>query len=501
MIQTHVHSISVMSTLALLLTTLPVMAETDAFEVYSEAVGQSLSSIQVDDTGMTADADRWLSTRLILSAQHAFIEGLKVTASGELRLWRLMDSGSPLGLQYADDTFEHERDANAAPIRPVLHTLSLEYVTPVGLFRCGYQSAQWGTGMLVNNGRQERIFGDGWSGNRTGRCLYAARFGGAFTFFTGADYVFRDDNAEFVEDDRAYGWTAGLRYAFDGKPASETRQALSVLFAQRFQTDRSDPYHPVDKRTTLDVNSVDIHFKWHRPISPTQTLAIESEVAALFGQTTRPFLEETFENGADILAAGGVLRLSYLSPRLQTNLEAGFASGDNDPRDSTIRQFTFNQSYTVGLVLFKHVLPLMSARSIDRLADPDLLDVPPYALRFTANQGAVRNAAYAYPNVRWNITDQWAMRLAYLYAQRAADAVDPYQSAIAGGYNTAVGGGQPGGRELGHEIDAAIDFKYLFNGVELGLSAENGWFFPGDAFAGVLEEPVFTTRFVQSIYW
>ena len=310
MIQTHVHSISVMSTLALLLTTLPVMAETDAFEVYSEAVGQSLSSIQVDDTGMTADADRWLSTRLILSAQHEFIEGLKVTASGELRLWRLMDAGSPLGLEYAADTFEHDRDADAESVRPVLHTLSLEYVTPVGLFRCGYQSAQWGTGMLVNNGRQERIFGDGWSGNRTGRCLYAARFGGGFTFFTGADYVFRDDNAEFVEDDRAYGWTAGLRYAFDGKAASETRQALSVLFAQRFQTDRSDPYHPVDERTTLDVNSVDIHFKWHRPISPTQTLAIESEFAALFGQTTRPFLEETFENGADILAAGGVLRLS-----------------------------------------------------------------------------------------------------------------------------------------------------------------------------------------------
>ena len=157
MIQTHVHSISVMSTLALLLTTLPVMAETDAFEVYSEAVGQSLSSIQVDDTGMTADADRWLSTRLILSAQHEFIEGLKVTASGELRLWRLMDAGSPLGLEYAADTFEHDRDADAESVRPVLHTLSLEYVTPVGLFRCGYQSAQWGTGMLVNNGRQERI--------------------------------------------------------------------------------------------------------------------------------------------------------------------------------------------------------------------------------------------------------------------------------------------------------------------------------------------------------
>ena len=261
-----------------------------------------------------------------------------------------------------------------------------------------------------------------------------------------------------------------------------------MLFAQRFQTDRSDPYHPVD-----ETNDPGCQLCRH-PLQVAPPHLSNANARHRIRSRSVVWADDSTISGRDIREWCRHSRRRWraeafvLITASTDESRSRFASGDNDPRDSTIRQFTFNQSYTVGLVLFKHVLPLISARSIDRLADPDLLDVPPYALRFTVNQGAVRNAAYAYPNVRWHMTEQWAVRFAYLYAQRAADAVDPYQSAIAGGYNTAVGGGQPGGRELGHEIDAAIDFKYRLHGVEFGLSAENGGF-SERAFAGVLDNP------------
>ena len=106
----------------------------------------------------------------------------------------------------------------------------------------------------------------------------------------------------------------------------------------------------------------------------------------ILGHTTRPYLEETFEDGAEIRIWWHDTRYCPSSPD-QNASEIGYASGDNDPMDSTMRTFNFHSSFGVGLVLVDHVLPMMSARSVDRINDESLLDVTPPSLRFTVNQG------------------------------------------------------------------------------------------------------------------
>ncbi|MEE2755567.1 MAG: hypothetical protein VYA30_02845 [Myxococcota bacterium] len=466
-----------------------------------ESVHQTMGPIVADDTGIQAESDRWLSTRIMLSTQYRPTRNITLLAEGELRVYRAFDQGMEFGLDYGHDTFEFGRHQDARAAYWIPRQLSVEWVTSIGLFRCGHQSAHCGTGLLVHDGKATRIFGDGWTGNRVERCVYGAKVGDNLTFFAGGDYVFRDDNAEHLEGDRAFGWTLGLRYLITQTPSKAKQSVVSLLFAQRFQEDRLDPRQPDGKRTQLDVNSIDFYLKWVFPLTSGASFLLESEMALLFGETTRPYLEETFEDGAEVLAAGGVMRLGYQGSGINATLEAGFASGDNDPQDATIRQFTFNRSYTVGLILFEHVLPVVTARSVDRVTDPGLLDVPPSGLRYTVNQGAVRNALFLYPTLSWRPDDRWSLRFAYLFAQRASDALDVYQSAINGGYNTSLGGEQPGGRILGQEVDLGVDFEHRLGSLAYRLSVDGGVFLAGDAFSGLINDPVYTTRVSVGIQW
>ena len=70
------------------------------------------------------------------------------------------------------------------------------------------------------------------------------------------------------------------------------------------------------------------------------------------------------------------------------------------------------------------------------------------------------------------------------------------------GYNTTVGGDSSGSRDLGGELDAGIRYTpALGQYFTLGLVAEGGVFFPGEAFLGVIENPIQTARFRALVQW
>jgi hypothetical protein len=140
----------------------------------------------------------------------------------------------------------------------------------------------------------------------------------------------------------------------------------------------------------------------------------------------------------------------------------------------------------VGLILFDHYLPMLSARAVDRLADPGLLAVPPASTRYLVNQGAVSNAVYAFPTLRWRPVAPLDVRLGYLVASADGDVIDPYSSAKNGGYNATFGGRSPGSRFLGQELDIALRYGIRAGaGVTVRVGYEAGVFFPGAAFEGV----------------
>ena len=81
------------------------------------------------------------------------------------------------------------------------------------------------------------------------------------------------------------------------------------------------------------------------------------------------------------------------------------------------------------MVLFDQVMPMLTARSVDRIHDPELIQQAPASTRFLVNQGALRNARYIYPVIGYRPIEGLELKLAYLMAFSAAGAVDPFQVA------------------------------------------------------------------------
>lgn len=464
--------------------------------------GRGIAQIPLDDEGTTQSDGMWLSSRLRLGLTYTVSSALQFTAEGAAQADRLGGPDIAHGTLVGSDTFRVRVDEARPQVRLLPRQLFVRALTPIGLFKCGHQAAHWGTGLLVNDGAHERPFGDGWSASLVERCLLAAQFGGAFTVFAGGDYVYRDENADHHLGDRALGWSLGLRYALPKTDQTAQELELALLTAQRFQTDRLDPRHPEGERTELSVTSIDFYGRWVRTLSANQSLTLEGEAAFIFGETTRPYLEETYLDGAEVRALGGLGRLGYRWGAFETLVEAGYASGDNDPQDDVVRQFSFHSGYTVGLILFEQVLPLVTARSADRVMDPELLAVPPAGTRFTVAQGGVRNALYLNPIIRWAPLQQVELFAGYLYAQSAGDAVDLYQSAVRGHFNTTVGGQQPGSRVMGQELNLrGVAHLPTWAGVRTRLGFQGGYFLPGAAFDGVIDDPVSSGRVTLDLDW
>ena len=135
----------------------------------------------------------------------------------------------------------------------------------------------------------------------------------------------------------------------------------------------------------------------------------------ILGHTTRPYLEETFEDGAEIRAFGGMTRATVPLALIKMHLEIGYASGDNDPMDSTMRTFNFHSSFGVGLVLVDHVLPMMSARSVDRINDESLLDVTLSESQVYGESRHSDRLSYLNPGIEWSISKDTQFFVHYLY--------------------------------------------------------------------------------------
>ena len=139
---------------------------------------------------------------------------------------------------------------------------------------------------------------------------------------------------------------------------------------------------------------------------------------------------------------------------------------------------------------------------MERASDPDLIGQPPSGLRFTEAKGGLTNAVAIHPVLVWQTELPVSLRAGWLQAWSAGDWVDVYQTAKSGGYNATPGGKKPGSRELGGELDVGVRYNPVMGShFTLGLVAEGGVFFPGEAFEGITEDPIQTARFRAMVQW
>lgn len=446
----------------------------------------------LDDLGTPSGRTAWVTSRLIAGVDGHI--GNRTTLELEVEAVNGQWTGATdVGTAYVDDVFRVRR-ADARDLRWVLpRKLGVRVDAPQwGQVRVGAQTFTWGTGMLANDGAGDPDFGDPNTGSVLARAAVVAtpwqRRGSApnalrgLAFFAAADFVVRDDNASILEGDLAGAAVAGVRHL-------TPRTEWGALGVARWQVDRLDPYLPTGERARTFAVPTDVYARvvLTEPTASARWL-VETEAAFVAGHTNRSYLDETFEDGAAIRSFGSLarLRFDHDPSRFTAKVEGGVASGDNDPRDDVVRTFSFHTDHNVGLLLFEELLPLISARSLDRVADPALLAVPPPAGRFTVNQGAVSNAVYVAPVVRWRPVSALDLRAGWVTAWTAGDFVDAYQTGVNGGYNATPGGISGGDHLLGHEVDLGAHTTVgLPAATAVLVGVEGATFLPAAAFDGV----------------
>ena len=441
-------------------------------------------------SGEALDPGRWLMSRVIAGGRYSPAKQLRLELELEALSGHAGGDTTRLGTTLTSRPFPVARDGRQDLARVLLRKAQLTWLTEVGLLSAGVQTFTWGTGMLVNDGAGDPTFGDAWQGNVVARLLLATRpldQGGSspllrsMAVFIGGDWVLRDDNASVYDGDRAFSGVIGVR-------AQQGMDAFGVLVAARAQTDREDPLRPDRERARTGVFVLDGHARTGWATGGHSRLLIEAEGALITGSSTRPWSDATWQDGADVRQLGGVGRVRWEEDdrRLTAQLEGGYASGDNDPRDRVARTFTMHTDHNVGLVLFEHVLPLVTARGVDRLGDPGLTAQAPPGTRFAINPGAVQNAIYAHPTVRVRPLEPLELRLGYVFAAPAADLLDAYQTGIRGGFPASYGGRVQSRGAYGHEVDARATWDVaLPSRMKLRAGGEGGVLLPGAAFDGV----------------
>ncbi len=178
---------------------------------------------------------------------------------------------------------------------------------------------------------------------------------------------------------------------------------------------------------------------------------------------------------------GGLARFGLETGMFKGVLEAGSASGDDNPFDDQVRGFSFDREYRVGLLLFREVLRTATAVTAYNVADPAYRGAPPRGFDRIATGGAVRGATYVNPRFTLKPTDGLHVFAGFLYAASDGEYVDAFRSGLEGGAPVGPRGARAAD-DLGWEVDLGVRYAFDVERVRLAVRAEGAWFVPGEVF-------------------
>lgn len=363
---------------------------------------------------------------------------------------------------------------------------NVTYTSRLGRVSAGLQGSDWGLGLLANSGqrRDDRLFGQSFGGDRSARLLVGtapfarAEVPWAEKLFVGAggDLVWHDEIADFQRGDRAY-------------------QGLVSMFLR--DDDRFGGVYVVGRRqedadgARLDIVGVDGAFK--REWSGDQfEVGVGGEVATLRGSTTRALPTTAAADEVRIKGVGAALEADLLhrASEVGGKLLTGVASGDANADDLVQYRFRFDPNYKVGLILFDSYIPAMTRAWYRDADDPGRTASAPPGIEQLISEGGVENAYYINPQLTFGNPDELLAGVGVLRAWAHQPPGAPVATFENGGVPTGVRGASDVSRDLGWEVDAAVQYRWGFtDALALELKGEFGILFPGDAFADAAGEP------------
>ncbi|MBX3227138.1 MAG: hypothetical protein KIT84_35620 [Labilithrix sp.] len=466
--------------------------------------------LEAQSLGQNGFVTHWLRVTPVLQLK----ESLSIV--GQLDLTGLVVGDKARGVS-ADETPRDELNGfgNLQP-----RWLYAEYKLPFGYARLGQQPNHWGMGVVFNDGDHPTLFGDYRYGSISERLLLATKPGGKdsdFNLSFAADLVFRDQLARLTRGEQAL---QGIVAAYWEHGADR----LGVFTTFRHQTsDRAAAAPFATFKDELDQITIDLHGRVTKQVPGDRRafLYAEAEAAYVIGSTD--LARSAAQATTQIRAYGGAAKLGVMhlhrgaqegwtlprDPRrapdgpaygdLIGELEIGYASGDADPYDGTLKRFTFDPNHRVGLLLFDEVLRFQTARSATAAADPSLASssrvVPGAPADLLPSNGGVFGAQYVNPTVTYRPRGWLDFKGGVVVAQATSEIVDPYQVATRGSY-VSYRGGSPKRRDLGVELDGGFEVRVpLEYGITTQVGAQAGVLFPG----GALEDAAGNTISTQWI--
>jgi hypothetical protein len=303
-----------------------------------------------------------------------------------------------------------------------LTRLWTEIDTAYGMVQFGRMPLHWGSGMVWNAGnRAQDDYGDTMD-----RVQFTGKTG--LVYLTGA-YEARVEN--FVgEQDDFHGFTGQVLYQTEQGGVGSTHN-LRLL-----RGDESFRLYTGDIWAAAQLGSAEI----------------EAEFAATLGRGDL----DTGENDLSIASFGGHIRGGFTGNGLRLGLAAGFATGDADPDDSSIKTFSFDPDFNLGLMLFEEAMPIL---------EPSVMNDSNGGRNTSAIRlgEGVSNALFLKPRVGYQLNDT---AYADLYVLAANQAKPPEGFEDQKGY--------------GMEIGAHLSYRPM---AHVDLSGTTAVFLPGTYFS------------------
>jgi hypothetical protein len=435
---------------------------------------EQLESRAADDLGTLKLnlAPRIVATDNTWSVFQFYIAELEM----EAREYLYEDEGSDVVLAEIDPERRYRKAWGDVRLVQALAQAAGEYlVLKVGLTR-----SNWGAGLLAHSNRtvDSGVFASPFGTSRYVDQYFRAQLVTLplgterrgtepyrpVTVAVAADATVNDANSNWAAGDRTYTGIGAVMVDFQHFKGG-------VYVAHRVQD------HATGGSTS--VTAIDLLGDAKLSFGATH-VRLMSEVALIVGETD--YAQSVFVDGPlDVFSHGGLVRLGVEHGMLEVALETGWASGDDNPYDSTVRSFSFNPGYRVGVLMFSEVLRTGAAVSAMNISDPDLREDVPRALDKVTHRGVIRDAVYVNPRLAVNPLSDLSFMVGFLMGQSLGDFTDPFWTSVNGGVASGPHGAMKR-RELGYEIDVAVHYRFRVNQARLGLRGEFAFFAPGAVF-------------------
>jgi len=366
--------------------------------------------------------------------------------------------------------------------------LYFEARLPFGLIRLGQQAFTWGQGILANDGNNvdrfgDLKFGDDGPGDIYERLLFVTK---PFAYRAGkikhlaigfgGDVVFRDERSVLTDGDITGQALLIVRYQPEHEPSNWI--GGYAVYRNQNTSDDGDLYGDDDD---LEVGAFNIAGQGTKWLRDDLQLIGGFESVLIAGRTT----VARDENGTHKVLQGGAVARGFFGNHETWLLGAdlGYASGDPNPTDRWINNFTFDAGHNVGLVLFKQVQGWRTARSEMLATDGELTGVPLNGTQFIPTRGGVSNAIYAHPKFRYALWERLEIWGGPLFAAAPVPIVDPFVTRIEGGTPTNSVAGDGDKRYYGTELDLGVRARFDINNFWLQAGLQGGVLLPGKGIA------------------